>query len=470
MTDIAEAIAPLVATTASTHHCPEVSWGVVVDGALAAHGGTPDRVFRIASMTKSFTCAAVLALRDEGALSLDVPIAEYAPELAGVRGPAGSAPITLRHLMSMTSGLATDDPWADRHLDMAPAELDALCAAGPWFAARPGDRFEYSNLGFGLVGRVVERVTGRRVRAHVTERLLEPLGMTRTTWDCPDHDDWARPHLVRDGAAVADPLPPLGDGEIAPMGGLWSTVADLAVWTMWFDDAVTRPDATDWVGLSPASRREMQRQHTYMGVLPTAGRRSHTGYGFGVNVRDDPRLGTLVAHSGGLPGYGSNMRWCAGRRLAAIALANVTYAPMADLTTQMLVVLHDAGLAPAPRRAPSPEVEQLARHLATVLDSWDDAAPDAPHLRLDDLFADNVVPDLDLRRRARAARELVTAHGRLHVESITCSGMADATVHLRTADGSSVTVTMRLAPLPVPRLQDYTVTVGGTETDTDTDD
>lgn len=451
MSDIAEVVGPLVADAAQKHHCPEISWGIVVDGSLAAHSGTPDRVFRIASMTKSFTCASVLALRDEGRLSLDVPVVEYAPELSGVSAPPGSPPITLRHLMSMTSGLATDDPWADRHLDMAPDEFDRLCAAGPRFAHRTGTRFEYSNLGFGLIGRVVERVTGQRVRHHVTERLLEPLGMSRTTWVRPDHDDWARPHVVRDGAAEVDPMTPLGDGEIAPMGGLWSTVADLVTWTMWLDDATARPDAPDWAGLAPASRREMQWPHASLDRVISIGRHHATDYCFGLNERDDSSLGRIIAHSGGLPGYGSNMRWLAGRGVAAIALGNVTYAPMAELTMSMLLALHEAGLiAGQPRTVPH-DVERSARRLVDLLNAWDEAVPN-------DLFADNVALDLDLQRRAHAARELTAAHGHIHIDSITCIGAADASISAHSDDDTEIHITLRLAPLPDPLIQQYEVT------------
>ena len=80
---------------ATTHHCPTIAWGIVADGRLA-DGADTDVVYRIASMTKSFTCAAVLALRDEGALSLDVPVAHYAPELAPIVGPSGAPPIRCR--------------------------------------------------------------------------------------------------------------------------------------------------------------------------------------------------------------------------------------------------------------------------------------------------------------------------------------------------------------------------------------
>ena len=71
------------------------------------------------------------------------------------------------------------------------------------------------------------------------------------------------------------------------------------------------------------------------------------GYGFGHQVLHDDRFGTIVGHSGGLPGYGSNMRWLPGRRIGAVALANSTYAPMRLLTRRMLELLDDHGLVPS---------------------------------------------------------------------------------------------------------------------------
>lgn len=453
MTDhFTAAVETLVHIARATHLCPEISWGIVADGRLVAHGGTPDRVFRIASMTKSFTAAAVLSLRDEGVLSLDVPVAEYAPELAAVRGPAGSAAITLRHLLSMTSGLATDDPWADRHLDIDEAGVDEVYAAGPLFARRPGDGFEYSNLGFGIIGRVVRRVTGRPVQQHVTERLLEPLGMTSTTWVQPAHDDWARPHRERDDESIIDPDPVLGDGEIAPMGGLWTTVSDLARWVSWLDDAVARPDHDDGLGLCTASRREMQRQHTDAGITEVAGRSSHAGYGFGLLLRDDPVVGRVVGHSGGLPGYGSNMRWCSGRGVGAIALANITYAPMAELTMRMLYAVHDAHGVPASPLPDTTAIDDAALRLVRLLDDWSDAAAH-------ELFADNVALDEPYERRAAAERRRIDEHGRLTVRDVVPSTSAAATVNAVAADGARVTIAVQLAPLATPRVQQYTVTI-----------
>lgn len=453
-----ELLGRLAAEAAVAHHCPSVAWGLVQHGELVASGGVgalhdgaaPDAhtVYRIASMTKSFTTAAVLSLRDEGALSLDVPVAEYAPELSGVRGPEGSAPITLRRLLSMTAGMATDDAWADRHLDMAPDEIDGVYAAGPFFARLPDDGYEYSNLGFGMIGRTVLAATGTRVQQHVTERLLEPLGMSSTRWVEPHDLRWARPHRTRDGAIVPDEPHPIGDGEIAPMGGLWTTVADLARWVAWLDAANTHPAAAgDGPTLATASRREMQRMHTYVGVTTLAGRTSPAGYGFGLNLRDDTDLGMVIAHSGGLPGYGTNMRWIKGRGVGVIALANTTYAPMGALTLQMLAEMHREGLLPPRPTVNAPELHDAAHRLVALLNHWDDTTAAA-------LFSDNVALDDPFPRRAAEAAGLVERHGPLRVLGVRAAAWGHGTIDVQ-GNGAPFTIALELAPLNGVSVQLY---------------
>ncbi|MFZ4811623.1 MAG: serine hydrolase domain-containing protein [Ilumatobacteraceae bacterium] len=459
------AIHELVERTAAEHHCPSISWrisvgdrdgdGVVLDGSFGDVEGrapTSDTVYRIASMTKSFTCAAILALRDEGVFSLDDPIETHAPELAVVRAPTSDAgPIRIRHLMTMSSGLATDDAWADRHLDISIDDLDAALRVGTLFAAAPGTVWEYSNLGFGLLGRVVRRATGRPVQEHVTERLLEPLGLTRTTWVQPNHDNWARPFREQDGAFVPDPAPLLGDGEIAPMGGLWSTVDDLSRWARWLDDATPARDGADVGPLSRASRREMQEIQRYSEVADLAGVGAPTGYGYGLRVRDDPTLGRVVAHSGGVPGYGTNMRWIAGRRISAVALANVTYAPMATLTQQMLIALHDHGALPAAPPVTAPLVEALGRQLVDLLADWDDT-------RATELFSDNVAPDESFDRRRQAAAELVASFGgSLTINAVTARHQTSGSIEVAGTTGATATIELTVAPIAPPRIQTYSI-------------
>src|SRR6185295_19192917 len=110
---------------AIVEHTPAIAWGLIHEGELVAARGIgalrvgehaqpdEDTAFRIASMTKTFTGAALMSLVVEGAVRLDEPVATYVPELAGWRGPTTDGPpLTVRHLASMESGLPTDDPWA----------------------------------------------------------------------------------------------------------------------------------------------------------------------------------------------------------------------------------------------------------------------------------------------------------------------------------------------------------------------
>src|ERR1700678_604591 len=171
---------------------PAIAYGIVAGGELVHSagfgakvlgGGAPDAntVFRIASMSKSFTASALLLLRDAGALALDDPAAQYVPELAGwTYGSADAAPVTIRQLLTMTAGCPTDDPWGDRQQGLPITAFDQLLAAGVSFNWAPGTRFEYSNLGYATLGRIIAAVSGVQYDEFVRTRLLAPLGMTRT--------------------------------------------------------------------------------------------------------------------------------------------------------------------------------------------------------------------------------------------------------------------------------------------------
>jgi CubicO group peptidase (beta-lactamase class C family) len=461
----------LVALRSAKEQC-SIAWGVVAAGELVLTGEhaaepaplpTEQTVFRIASMTKSFTATAVLMLRDRGLLRLDDVVGELAPEFAAVVGPTtDSPPITIRHLLTMGGGMATDDAWADRHLDIADDGLDALLRDGLSFAWAPGTRGEYSNLGFAMLGRIVRHLSGRRAQDFITEEILRPLGMTRTTWLQPAHDDWARPYRVEDGQRVAD-IEALGDGAIAPMGGLWSSVADLARWVAWFADAFPPRDDIDDGPLCRASRREMQQVSR---AWPTA----HTkptgegdeliperidggGYGYGLFVMHDTRFQHFVYHSGGLPGYGSNMRWLPATGIGVITLGNAWYAPMSPLARRILEIVADHGLVPGSSAQPGDVLSNAAHGLAALLSNWADTAADQ-------LFADNVALDESYARRAKRAAEMVSEHGPLSVAGITAEAATRGRITMHHADETEVLVDMDIAPLVPPRIQFYEVVAG----------
>src|SRR6201994_4549565 len=163
---------------------PGLDYGVVAGGRLVHAGGLGERriggpppdagtVFRIASMTKSFTASAILTLRDDGLLKLDDLAEEYAPELRGwpLVSP-DSARISIRHLLTMTAGFPTDDPWGDRQQGLPLEDFAYFLARGVTFNCAPGPRFEYSNLGSAILGRVITAVTGMAYPDSVRHRLL----------------------------------------------------------------------------------------------------------------------------------------------------------------------------------------------------------------------------------------------------------------------------------------------------------
>jgi CubicO group peptidase (beta-lactamase class C family) len=405
--------------------------------------------YRIASMTKSFTAAAVLVLRDRGRLRLDDRIAELAPELAGVAGPTcDSPPISVRHLLSMGGGLAGDDPWADRLLHADQATMDVLFSDGVRFGLTPGHGFLYSNFGYAMLGRIITNVSGMSFQDFVTAELLSPLALAHTGWHPPAGS--ATAHRTVDDGWGEEPV--LDDGGFAAMGGLWSTVADLARWCGWLAHAFPPRDDPDSPILSRASRREMQHVVTAWAPVLSADdagpRVMAGGYGFGLNVYTDTRLGTVVEHSGGLPGFGSNMRWLPDRQVSVIALANLRYAP-ARLATQGvldLLAAHDL-LPPVPVSVPD-DLQRCAQALVGLLNDWssDQAA---------DLFSFNVDLDDDLATRRQVAAQRLTDHGPLTITGITALNATEADVALADSRAVPLTLSLMLSPQPQPRIQWY---------------
>jgi CubicO group peptidase (beta-lactamase class C family) len=262
---------------------PAIAYGIVAGGALVHSAGfgaravgaaapDADTVFRIASMSKSFTASAVLLLRDGGALNLDDPAASYVPELAGwTYGAADAAAITIRNLLTMTAGFPTDDPWGDRQQGLPLDAFGALLSDGVMFNWAPGTRFEYSNLGYAILGRVVSAASGLPFEEFVRTRLLAPLGLGRTGYRADEFPAGGLAVGYRHGLGGWEELPFDPYGAFAPMGGVFSTVADLATWVAGFAAAFP-PDGHDGDGhgngygggygadhpLAAASRREMQ--------------------------------------------------------------------------------------------------------------------------------------------------------------------------------------------------------------------
>src|SRR6187455_3224351 len=184
----------LMAAFAERQHVPGIAYGVLIDGVLVHSGFAgvrevptkapidADTVFRIASMTKSFTALCILKLRDEGKLSLEDPAERYVPELAGLKYPTADSPkLTIRHLLTHSTGFPEDNPWGDQQLAATDAEFSAMMKSGIPFSNPPGIAYEYSNYGFAILGRIVSRVSGMPYASYVQANILKPLGLGATT-------------------------------------------------------------------------------------------------------------------------------------------------------------------------------------------------------------------------------------------------------------------------------------------------
>lgn len=363
---------------AAEQQIPGLVAGVVRDGRLvhlttvgtadieAARPVGRDTAFRIASMTKHMTALGVLSLRDKGRLALDAPLADYVPQIASVKpATADSAPVSLRHLLTHVAGFVTDDPWGDRVLGMSPAELDRLIATGSLFARPPGLAFEYSNLGYALLGRVLTNVSGEPYQAYLRRTFLEPLGMGRTTFDAIDasRGDYAFGYRLDEGRWSRERIEP--DGEVGAMGGLATTAPDYARWVAFLLGAWPARDDPETGPVRRASVREMGLFHAPP-FLPEAAEPAASAYGYGLVSSADARLGRRLHHSGGLPGYGSHLLMLPERGWGVFAFGNRTYAPMSRLTLGLAEPLHAVWPPPGPAK-PSPA---LARAVDAVVAAY----------------------------------------------------------------------------------------------------
>jgi serine-type D-Ala-D-Ala carboxypeptidase/endopeptidase len=462
---------------------PGLAYGIVIGGELVHAAGLGERhlggpppdagtVFRIASMTKSFTASAILALRDEGALRLDDLAGEYVPELRGWPPVSpDSARVSLRHLLTMTAGFPADDPWGDRQQGLPLDEFDKFLAAGVSFNWSPGTRFEYSNLGYAILGRVITAVTGVAYHDYIRDRLLRPLGMTRTGYEAAEFDARELATGYRRAPAGWSRVAFEPCGAFAPMGGIFSCVRDLARWVAGFAAAFPPAGTGDQHPVRRATRREMQLPQVLTGWDKPAGfpgdqSAALSGYGFGLFVEEHPAAGRVVSHSGGYPGFGSNMRWHPASRTGVITLGNSSYAAMQALATRLLDAVlrqgeppaygYGVALAPAGPQGTGPWPETLAAKSAvgSLLRAWDDDEADR-------LFSPNVAQDASFAERRRVIaliRERIGDFGDDPVRG----PESDTPAHCRwwlTGSRGTVQAEIQLNPERPPRVESLTLAV-----------
>lgn len=260
-------------------------------------------IFAIGSVSKQFTCAAILLLADDGKLSVQDPVAKYYPNLTR------AADITLLDLMNHVSGYPDYYPldFLDRRM-LKPIEEDELIRqyAGGKLDFEPRSKYSYSNTGYILLGRIAEKVSGESLGAFLARRIFQPLGMTQTIYELDTKD----PRLATgyQTFALSEPsvIPPEGAGWLRGAGGIYSTPLDLVKWNLALHGGkVLKPE-------------------TY--ALMTTARQLSTGkmsdYGCGLRVTSQSGR-PVLSHNGAVSGFNTFNASAPSTRSSVIMMCNL---------------------------------------------------------------------------------------------------------------------------------------------------
>lgn len=281
---------------------------------------TPETIFGIASVTKSFTALAILKLEEEGKLSIHDSVIQYLPEFH-IPNIDRIESIKIHHLLTHSTGLAPLrrreelNKFQDHLLYLAETEHDLL--------GKPGEFFSYCNDTFLLLGAIIEKVTGCLFRRYVTEQLLNPLQMYRSTFSLEELiklDNVSTPYVFdqKQKEYQKQTWPTLGNFEVG--GGIRSNVLDLVKYgELYVKQGVLNGKSF----ISPEQLEKMRQRHIQV--------EHNSYYGYALKVTPDYHRITLVEHGGGQPGVSSNFGFIPEKDLVVAVLTNVSNVSAGDI-------------------------------------------------------------------------------------------------------------------------------------------
>ncbi len=371
-------------------HLSSVAYAVLLDGKIIYQSNTGivnyktnkvadnQSVYRIASMSKSFASVAILQLRDAGKIKLDDPVWKYIPELKGQKYSADSPEITVRHLLTHAAGFPEDNPWGDRQLGISEATMLKMFKKGISFSNEPGVAYEYSNMGFAMLGQIIKNVSGQSYQSYIIEKVWKPLGMKNTYWDytkVPDNQlvrgyRWLREQYIE------QPIEP--DGAYGIMGGVLTSIEDFSKY-MAFHQASYDVKAANSTILKKSSLKEMH----FPANFNSMNNRGYTGtgepcsnvsfYGYGLRIDQNCNQIRSIGHSGGLPGFGSDWKIVPQYGLGIVTFTNGTYGGAALMNNQIIpFIIEKAGLSPNSFPV-SAILKQRQNELVKLLPMWENA-------------------------------------------------------------------------------------------------
>jgi CubicO group peptidase (beta-lactamase class C family) len=266
---------------------------------------TPDTIFEAGSVAKQFTAMAVQLLAGDGKLALDDPVRKYIPEL-----PDYGWPLTIRHMLSHTSGLrdwgsvASIGGWPRTSREYTHAHVLEIVSKQKSLNFEPGTRWSYSNTGFNLSAIVVSRVSGMSFAEFSKQRIFTPLGMTRTSWR-DDHTRIVKGRAIAYSESNGEYHIEMPFENVHGNGGLLTTVRDLLTWNNHLANA--KVGNAKLVG-------EMTTAGTFNDGKPLE-------YGLGFFVGDYRGVKNIY-HSGSTAGYRAHLNRFPGAMISVAVLCN----------------------------------------------------------------------------------------------------------------------------------------------------
>jgi CubicO group peptidase (beta-lactamase class C family) len=461
-------IEQLYRSHAAKNHFPGYSFGIVLDGKLVftGNGGyldinkknpvTSQSMFRIASMSKSFTAMAIVKLRDDGKIRLDDPVEKYIPEIKGQKLTKDAPVLTIRDLLTHSGGFPQDDPWGDRQLADTEEELLALIKKGLNFSNITGLQYEYSNLGFTMLGYIIHKVSGKPYSQYIAENIWKPLGMTEAEWEYSKVPaaSLARGHRWIDNNWRDEPL--LHDGIYGSMGGMITSLSSFSKYMALHMNAWPPSDKTETGPVKRSSIREMHQPHRFSSLNAQYrypdGRLCPmiTAYGYGLRWSKDCEGRTTVGHSGGLPGFGSNWVIAPDYGIGVVFFANVTYASTAGINAQVLdTLIRGGGLKPR-ILPPSDLLKNALSRLLALLPDWNNAGSST-------LFADNFFDDYPIAGLKDEAKKIFDAAGKIiHIGDMVPENQLRGTCILECEKGR-IQIFFTLTPENPAKIQEYRI-------------
>jgi CubicO group peptidase (beta-lactamase class C family) len=355
-------------------------------------------------------------------------------------------------LLNHTAGFVTDDPWGDRQTPLPESEFTQLLREGVPFTRPPEVAYEYSNLGYALLGRIITNVSKQPYAETVTNSLLRPLGMTSSGFvaDAAPLERRALGYRWQDDAWHLEPT--LGPGAFGAMGGLQTSANDYAKWVTFLLAAWPPRNGADTGAVARATVRELAqgsnfpRLRTRPGSNPE-GCRQAVAYGMGMAVVMDCDLGFTLGHAGGYPGYGSYVLLLPNRGVGIFAFANRTYAAPSVAVWNAAIALETAGQLGRERAVPvSADLARAYSAAGAIYKAGDIMAGG-------DLLAMNFVLDRSVEGWGRDLAKLKAQVGECETsELLTASGELTGDFTWRCTHGR-VRGSLKLAPTRPPRIQ-----------------